>query len=217
MIGALSRSQILRCVAAIASFILTGCAASETEDAGVLRIGMMPKLVGIDYFNASEKRAREAAAELGVELVELDELLKRADFVSVHCPLTDGTRDLIGSRELALMRSDAYLLNTARGGIVDEDALYDVLSNGAIAGAALDCYVGEPILEPSRFSELDNIILAPHSIAWTDEFFTAMGRMCCQTMVDLSLGREPSGIINPEVLDQPGFQAKWDRLKRAEG
>jgi ABC-type sugar transport system substrate-binding protein len=69
MIGALSRSQILRCVAAIAGFILTGCAASETEDAGVLRIGMMPKLVGIDYFNASEKGAREAAAELGVELV----------------------------------------------------------------------------------------------------------------------------------------------------
>ena len=69
MIGALSRSQILRCVAAIASFILTGCAASETEDAGVLRIGMMPKLVGIDYFNANEKGAREAAAELGVELV----------------------------------------------------------------------------------------------------------------------------------------------------
>jgi phosphoglycerate dehydrogenase-like enzyme len=157
------------------------------------------------------------ASELGVELVELDELLKRADFVSVHCPLTDGTHDLIGARELALMRSDAYLLNTARGGIVNEDALYDVLSNGAIAGAALDCYVGEPILEPSRFGELDNIILAPHSIAWTDEFFTAMGRMCCQTMVDLSFGREPIGIINPEVLDQPGFQAKWDRLKHAEG
>ncbi|MDP7741793.1 MAG: NAD(P)-dependent oxidoreductase, partial [Lentisphaeria bacterium] len=68
-----------------------------------------------------------AAAELGVELVELDELLERADFVSIHCPLTDGTRDLIGARELALMQPDAYLLNTARGGIVNEDALYDVL------------------------------------------------------------------------------------------
>lgn len=159
----------------------------------------------------------EVASELGVELVELDELLTRADFVSVHCPLTDDTCDLIGARELALMRSDAYLLNTARGGIVNENALYDVLSSGAIAGAALDCYVGEPVLEPSRFRDLDNIILAPHSIAWTDELFTAMGRMCCQAMVDLSFGREPKGIINPEVLDRPGFQAKWDRLKRAEG
>src|SRR3712207_1757661 len=104
-------------------------------------------------------------------MVSLAELLAQADFVTVHCPLTDATRNLIGARELALMRPDAFLINTARGGIVDEDALYAVLKERRIAGAALDCFVGEPVTWPHRFGELDNVILAPHSIAHTHELF----------------------------------------------
>ena len=78
---------------------------------------------------------------------------------------------MIGARELALMKRDAWLLNTARGGIVDEDALFNALKDGRIAGAALDCFETEPVTEPSRFGELDNVILAPHSISWTREMF----------------------------------------------
>src|SRR5204863_5207151 len=97
----------------------------------------------------------EAAATAGARLLPLDELLRQADFISIHCPLTDTTRGLIGTRELALMKPDAYLLNTARGGIVDEDALYDALRNRRIAGAAVDCFAQEPVTSPHRFGELD--------------------------------------------------------------
>ena len=155
----------------------------------------------------------EIAAKFGVRLVSLDELLQQADFVSIHCPLTKETRGLIGRQELALMKSDAYLLNTARGGIVDEDALYAALQADRIAGAALDCFAQEPVTVPHRFGELDNVLLAPHSIAWTDELFRDMGRAACQVMVDLSLGKMPNGAVNPEVFERPGFQEKWKRLR----
>jgi phosphoglycerate dehydrogenase-like enzyme len=169
--------------------------------------GMKTPLAFDPYLDAG--RAEEA----GVRLVGLDELLSQADFVSIHCPLTRETRGLIGRRELALMKADAYLINTGRGGIVDEDALYQSLAEGRIAGAAIDCFVDEPIIRPHRFGELDNVLLAPHSIAWTDELFRDIGRSVCQGMVDLSLGAVPRGVVNPQVLDRPGFQEKWARIR----
>ena len=149
-----------------------------------------------------------AAANLGVRLVDLDELMRTSDFVSIHCPLTEKTRGLIGRRELALMKPDAYLINTARGGIVDEDALYEALEQGRIAGAALDCFATEPLTEPNRFGQFENVLLAPHSIAWTNEMFRDIGRAACQGMVDLSLKRTPRGIVNPEVLRAPRLSAQ---------
>jgi phosphoglycerate dehydrogenase-like enzyme len=154
----------------------------------------------------------EAASKSGARLVSLEDLLRNADFVSIHCPLTEKTRGLIGAPELALMKPGAYLLNTARGGIVDEDALYEALKNHRIAGAALDCFAQEPVTVPSRFAGLDNVLLAPHSIAWTDELFRDIGRAACQVMVDLSLGAKPRGVLNPEVFDRPSFQKKWERF-----
>jgi phosphoglycerate dehydrogenase-like enzyme len=121
---------------------------------------------------------------------------------------------LIGARELALMKPDAYLINTARGGIVDEDALYEVLSQRRIAGAALDCFAKEPVVKPHRFADLDNVLLAPHSIAWTEELFRDIGRAACQGMLDLALGKVPRGVVNREVFDRPGFVEKWARLRR---
>jgi len=151
------------------------------------------------------------AQRLGVRMVGLDELLREADFVSLHCPLNSSTRDMIGARELSLMKPEAYLINAARGGIVDEDALYEALKSGRIAGAAIDCFAQEPVTSPHRFGELDNVLLAPHSIAWTNELFRDIGRMVCQGMVDLSLGRQPKGAINAEVFQRPEFQEKWQR------
>jgi D-3-phosphoglycerate dehydrogenase len=132
--------------------------------------------------------------------------------VSIHCPLTEKTRGLVGRREIESMKPSAYLINTARGGIVDEDALYDALKTNRIAGAALDCFAAEPLTAPSRFGEFDNVLLAPHSIAWTNEMFRDIGRTACQGMVDLSLKRTPRGIVNPDVLKRPGFQRKWARI-----
>ncbi len=168
---------------------------------------MNPPLVFDPFITA------DVAAQHGAHAVDLDTLLRQSDFVSIHCPLTDGTRGLLGTRELALMKPDAYLINTARGGIVDEDALHDALVNGRLAGAALDCFAQEPVTAPHRFGALDNVLLAPHSIAWTDELFRDIGRSACQVMVDLSHGKRPAGVLNPEVFDQPDFQAKWSRFK----
>lgn len=176
--------------------------------AGLLRgFGMKPSLAFDPHLDA------RAADEAGVRLVPLDVLLADADFVSIHCPLTEGTRGLIGARELALMKPDAYLINTARGGIVDEDALHDALATDRIAGAALDCFADEPVVRPHRFGGLDNVLLAPHCIAWTDELFRDIGRSACRGMLDLSLGKVPRGVVNPQVLDRPGFQEKWARLR----
>jgi phosphoglycerate dehydrogenase-like enzyme len=152
------------------------------------------------------------AAKLGVRLVALDELLRTSDFVTIHCPLNEKTSGLIGVRELGLMKPAAYLINTARGGIVDEDALYDALKARRIAGAALDCFAIEPLVAPSRFREFENVLLAPHAIAWTNEMFRDMGRAACQGMLDLSLGRRPRGIVNPQVLESVSFQRKWERI-----
>jgi phosphoglycerate dehydrogenase-like enzyme len=148
----------------------------------------------------------------GVRLTSLDELLGTADFVSLHCPLNDQTRNLIGRRELALMKPDAYLINTARGGIVDENALLEALREHRIAGAAIDCFAEEPVVRPHLLGALDNVLLAPHCIAWTDELFRDIGRAVCQGMVDLSQCKRPRGVVNPQVFERRGFQEKWARL-----
>ena len=153
------------------------------------------------------------ADALGVKLVGLNELMAEADFVSIHCPLTDTTRNRIGAQELALMKPTAYLINTARGGIVDEEALYDALKASRIAGAAMDCFAVEPVTEPHPLSRFDNVLLAPHAIGWTHELFRDMAVMACQSVVDLSRGERPHGVVNPEVLDRPGFVEKWQRLR----
>ena len=87
------------------------------------------------------------------------------------------------------------------------------LSEKKIAGAALDCFNDEPVLKPNRFSELDNVILAPHSIAWTQELFRDIGMMCSQHMIDLANGIRPHGVVNPEIFDRPSFQEKWKALR----
>lgn len=151
------------------------------------------------------------ATELGVKCVSLKELMQTADFVSVNCPLTDQTRDLIGQDELALMKPTAYLINTARGGIVNEAALLNVLREKKIAGAALDCHEIEPVPDNYEMAKLDNVIMAPHAIAWTNELFRDLGRVACQQAIDLSNGKIPIGVVNKAVLDRPRFQAKLAR------
>lgn len=156
--------------------------------------------------------SREAISAAGGRSVTLEELLVHSDFVSLHCPLNEQTRNLISEHELSLMKPTAYLINTARGGIVDEQALFAALEERRIAGAALDCFLNEPLSAAPRFAVLDNVLLAPHSIAWTHELFRDIGRTACQGMVDLTLGKRPGGVINPEVFERPGFQAKWQRI-----
>lgn len=169
--------------------------------------GMNPPIAFDPYANPA------AATALGVELVDLDTLMSTADFVSVHCPLTEDTRGIIGEAEIAKMKPDSYLINTARGGIIDEESLKVALEERRIAGAAIDCFVDEPILTPHPFGELDNVILAPHAIAWTEELFRDIGHTACRALVNLARGEAPAGVVNPEVFDKPEFQNKWARLR----
>lgn len=110
----------------------------------------------------SQNLTAEAAAEQGVQRVEKDELFAKADFLSIHYVLSDRSRGLVGARELGLMQPSAYLINTSRGPICDEDALADALRNGTIAGAGLDTYGTEPLPKTSPFLDLRNTVLTPH-------------------------------------------------------
>lgn len=148
----------------------------------------------------------------GIRLVSLDELLRESDFVSIHCPLTEKTDGLIGERELKLMKPTAYLLNTARGRIVNEAALDTALREKRIAGAAIDCFEKEPLVAAPSFALMDNVLSAPHCIAWTEELFRDIGRTVCRGMLDLAAGRVPHGVVNREVLEKSSFLAKWKRL-----
>jgi D-3-phosphoglycerate dehydrogenase len=155
----------------------------------------------------------DEGARLGVELVELEELLRAADFVCVNCPLTPDTRHLIGETELALMKPTAYLVNTARGPIVDEAALARALGSGRIAGAALDVFEVEPLPADSPLHRLENVVLSPHAIAWTDELVGLNGSGACEHALAVLRGEAPRHVANPAVLDRPGFREKLERLR----
>jgi phosphoglycerate dehydrogenase-like enzyme len=155
----------------------------------------------------------ETIAAHGAKSVNLPYLMARSDFITVHCPLNPQTENLISAAELDLMKPDAFILNTARGGIINEDALFEVLSARRIAGAALDCFTGEPITQPHRFAGLDNVILAPHNIGWTRELFRDIGAMACRNLIDLAHGKYPGTVVNPEVFGRPSFQKKWESVR----
>jgi len=155
------------------------------------------------------------AAELGVELVSLDELLRDSDYVLVNCPLTAETRGLLGRDQFALMKTDAVLINTARGPIVQEAALIEALQSGQIAGAALDVFEKEPLGTDSPLTSMENVILSSHSIAWTEELFRDMGRTDCEGALAVFRGEVPAHVVNREVLGNPLFQKKLARLKAA--
>jgi phosphoglycerate dehydrogenase-like enzyme len=152
-----------------------------------------------------------------VELVSLDVLLSQSDYVLVNCPLNDQTRNLIGARELALMKPDAVLINTARGPVVDQAALLEALQSRRIAGAALDVFEKEPLPEGSGFAELDNVILTSHSVGWTEELFRDMGRSDCEGALAVMQGRAPENVVNREVLTRPGFLTKLENYRKCVG
>jgi len=126
--------------------------------------------------------------------LELEDLLRQSDFVSLHCPLTPETRQLLDARRIALMKPSAILVNTARGPVVDEAALVNALRAGAIAGAGFDVYENEPQLAPG-LAGLENVMLLPHLGSATLETRDEMGRLCAQAVIDVLKGREPANAV----------------------
>lgn len=169
----------------------------------------------VKEFVAFDPYTSDARAEqLGVTKLLLDDLLAVSDYVLINCPLTNETRGLIGSREIALMKRTAFLINTARGPIVNESALICALKERKIAGAALDVFEEEPLANDSPLLALDNIILTSHSIGWTEELFRDLGRIDCQGALALMKGEVPANVVNRDVLDQPGFRRKLEQNAR---
>jgi len=151
---------------------------------------------------------KSVATELGIELVSLEDLFRRADILSVNCPLTKDTRHIVNAERLALMKPSAFFINTARGPIVDQAALTKVLQEGRIAGAGLDVFETEPPDANDPILKLDNIIAAPHALCWTDQCFAGNGAADVKAVLDVQKGLVPRGVVNTSVLQQPNFKAK---------
>jgi phosphoglycerate dehydrogenase-like enzyme len=155
----------------------------------------------------------EVARETGVLLTDLETAFRDADFLCVHCPLTPQTRHLVNAERLRSMKSTAFLINTARGPIVDQAALEDALARGALAGAGLDVLDPEPPSTDARILGFPNVILAPHALSWTDQCFAAIGAGCMEAMRAVAGGVVPPHVVNQAVVDSPSFNRKLARWR----
>jgi phosphoglycerate dehydrogenase-like enzyme len=156
---------------------------------------------------------------LGVRLVGLDELFEESDILAINCPLSEETHRLVDAALLARMKPTAYFINTARGPIVDQDALIEALTEGRIAGAGLDVFVDEPSAVEDPLTKLDNVILTPHALCWTDQCFGGIGAADVKAVLDVMHGREPTGIVNRGILEDSAWRDKLaaNRMKFGEG
>jgi len=169
---------------------------------GMGRIGLRTAKLAQDFgmkvvYQKRTPYSPEEEAELNIKYMSLDELLQNADVVSIHCPLTPDTHHLINEERLKTMKPSAYLVNTARGPVVDEKALLEALKAGEIKGAALDVFEFEPKVAEGLLS-LNNIVLTPHIGSSTLETRTDMTRECAKHLIDYFNGKTPTHVVNPE-------------------
>jgi D-3-phosphoglycerate dehydrogenase len=178
---------------------------------GVVGLGLIGtatarKAAGLGYEVIGCDTAAEAGALTyhGFALVGLEELLERSQVVSLHTPLSEVTRGMIGADQLALMRSDAILVNTSRGGVVDTDALVEALRAGAILGAGIDVHESEPLPGGHPLTRFDSVVLTPHLAWYSEESYDELKARSVANVLEVCAGRAPRNIVNPEVLGAPG-------------
>ena len=163
--------------------------------AEICALGLKMRVLGYDPYVSPQQ-----VADLGVEMVsDLDTIIREADFLSLHTPLVPETEGLIGARELAMMKPTAFLINVARGPIVDEDALLETLRAGRIAGAGLDVYKEEPLPFPHPLLELENVVVTPHIASATTDGRRRMGTAVAEQVLIALQGEQPPFLVNPEV------------------
>lgn len=175
---------------------------------GLGRIGkaVVKRAIGFEMkilYTDVVRTPKEIENRLGIKFVSLNELLSRSDFVTIHIPLFPETHHLIGEKELKMMKKSAYLINTARGSLVDEKALIQALGGKWIAGAALDVYEDEPSLSPG-LSELDNLVIVPHIGSAATATREKMSIMAANNLVSGLKGEVPPNLVNKEVLKKIG-------------
>jgi phosphoglycerate dehydrogenase-like enzyme len=169
---------------------------------------------GMKILAADPHVDKHAAAQAGAALTELDDLLKLSDFVVVACLLNEFTRGLLNADRLRLMKSSAYLINVARGPIIEESALIESLAQGRIAGAGLDVFEREPPDLANPLLTMDNVISTAHCLCWTDSFVEAVGRDAISGIIDVLNGRLPSFVVNAEAKVHARVQG-WLRSEPA--
>ncbi|MEP7764360.1 NAD(P)-dependent oxidoreductase [Sanguibacter sp. 25GB23B1] len=159
--------------------------------------------LGVTLIALDRPSARQRAAELGVELVSLEELAARSDYVVVTASLTPSSRHTVDAAFLALMRPESYIINVARGPLVDQAALTLALQEGRIAGAGLDVLDVEPPASDEPLLHMDNVIVTPHSLCWTAEFVRDVSTSVMESLVDVARGRHPQHALNQPVARRP--------------
>jgi len=150
---------------------------------------------------------QDVADRLNVKLVDLYTLLKESDFVSIHVPLLPETHGMISTRELKLMKKTAYLINVARGPIVDEKALYKALKEGWIAGAGIDVYEKEPPNPENHLFKLENVVLTPHIAWYTEEALRRLEMSAVNEAIRILQAKQPKNLVNKEVLKNKSSSA----------
>jgi len=145
--------------------------------------------------------SEDQARNLNVEKAELETLLRESDIVTIHAPLTEETRGLIGKEELNLMKPTAILINAARGSIVDEEALYQALKNGKIRFAVIDVWAEEPLKLGNPLFELENVQLSIHTASWTRQVFEDIMRLSAENVIRVIEGNKPLNIVNKSLVE----------------
>jgi len=190
----------------------TGLVGKTLGSIGVGNIGhevfMLAKPFGMKHIACDPYISQEAVDDVGVKLVDMDTVLTQSDFLSISVPLSAKTHHLVGEKELRKMKKTAFLINTARGPIVDEAALIRALKERWIEGAGIDVFDQEPTPPDNPLLRLDNVIVTPHAIGLTEEFFAATFREIGTQIASIIKGELPRGAVNRQVWDKPEFQTK---------
>ena len=182
---------------------------------GVIGVGNIGKEVflmarpwDMTFLGCDPNVPQSAVNDLGVQMVDLDTVLKEADVISVNCWLSDDTRHLISTREFNLMKPSAFFINTARGPVVDERALTQAMQDKRILAAAIDVFEQEPTPVDNPLLKLENVIVAPHAVCHTDECMRLLGEYAFKSAVALANGRRPNHIVNSDCLQHPDWVGK---------
>ena len=177
---------------------------------GLSARAVVPKALGfgLKVMAYTPRLPVDALGSLGTATNDLKFLLGESDYVSIHAPLSDETQGLIDERALRLMKPTAYLVNTARGAIINEDALYQALTEGWIAGAALDVLTEEPGAPGHPLLALDNVIVTPHAAFYSGTAIEELEQKAAEHVAQVLRGEVPTNIVNPAVMEQPNYRAK---------
>ena len=173
----------------------------------------LAKPFGMEHIAYDPYITQEVVDDVEVKLVDMDTVLTESDFMTINCPLSEKTRHLIGEKELRKMKPTAFLINTARGPIVDESALTKALQEKWIRGAAIDVFDQEPTPPDNPLLKLDNVIVTAHAMAFTDEFLNSVWEIIVKQISQIISGEVPEGLVNREVWDKSELQTKLRKLQ----